>query len=164
MSRNLCRTDCYRCGEDVLLDEKPRPITRSEAFCYFDEYERMLVANATCPVCGARYLAWCDDTSRLRGPRVPDRWAGTSLGAHLAAPRYDPALTHFDLSFRSSFNDEPGDGDLPPWVCSKNVGPRVLAALERLTAWAVRAETLDAEGKAALDNAKALLRELGRRP
>jgi hypothetical protein len=53
----------------------------------------MLVANATCPNCQARYLAWV--------ARIPYRreW--------LSYEGYE------DLSYRSTFNDEPGLGDLP---------------------------------------------------
>ena len=101
MSRNLCETECYRCGTKPTLDEKPRPILEEEAGVYFAEFEGMLVANATCQECGALYLAWVDQRTRKRF----DSWM----------PGTQTAGDFVDLSFRSSFNDEPGDGDLPPW-------------------------------------------------
>ncbi len=60
MSRNLNSTTCDQCGHDVELIEKPRPITVKDAGSYFKEYEGMLVANAECPMCMAKYLALVD--------------------------------------------------------------------------------------------------------
>ena len=53
----------------------------------------MTVAHAACPYCGARYLAWVDNDPAGR-----------------EKPRNS---THFDLSFRSTFDDEPSEGDRP---------------------------------------------------
>ena len=103
MSRNLASTHCDFCGAYPVLIEDPRPITKEEAGRYFNEYEGMLVANADCPFCWAKYLAWVDESGRstesLRGirPQVP----------------YSDGVPFFDLSFRSTFNDEPGDEDRP---------------------------------------------------
>lgn len=94
MSRNLLRTECHG---PVDLEESPRPITASEAGQYFEEYEGMLVANATCPHCRAKYLAWVDERPRLRNSL---RRAPESGGI-------------VDLSYRSTFDDEPGYDDLP---------------------------------------------------
>lgn len=95
MSRNLANTSCDRCGaSSVRLDEAPRLITKIEAGYYFDEYRGMKVANATCPRCQARYLAWVSDLPRSGG------WV-------------DPDAIYFDLSYRSTFNDEPSVRDLP---------------------------------------------------
>jgi len=105
VSRNLCSTECHRCDSEVDLDEAPRFILPTEAGVYFDEFDGMLVANATCPRCGARYLAWCADVPGRAYPRRPD---------------FD--MKYFDLSYRSTFNDEPGPDDLPK--------PTVLAELD----------------------------------
>lgn len=100
MSRNLCRTDCPRCGTNPVIDGPVHSITEQETGVYFGEYEGMLVANATCPLCGVKLLAWIDGTTRKN--RV---W------------RWDRKPTaeqpFFDLSYRSSFNDEPGQDDEP---------------------------------------------------
>jgi hypothetical protein len=105
MSRNLSRTDCYFCGDVPKLVEVPRPITAEEAGVYFAEYEGLLVANAECPRCGAKYLAWVDERGYVR----PELWCGM-----LVAPRVpDDDIGFVDLSFRSTFNDEPGDADRP---------------------------------------------------
>ena len=73
MSRNLASTHCDFCGAYPVLIEDPRPITKEEAGRYFNEYEGMLVANADCPFCWAKYLAWVDESGRstesLRGIR-----------------------------------------------------------------------------------------------
>lgn len=96
MSRNLCKTECDRCGtERLALEEGFRPITRAEAGKYFDEYDGMRVAKAYCPTCGAQYLAW----EHYPWEPVPEK-----------SPHVPP---YVDLSFRSTFNDEPGEEDLP---------------------------------------------------
>lgn len=106
MSRNLCTTRCdYLHGGDpqVILLEEPRPITREDAGAYFPEYEGMLVANAECALCKAQYLAWVDETARTSRNYRWDHYGRR-------ASSYCPFV---DLSFRSSFNDEPGEQDLP---------------------------------------------------
>jgi hypothetical protein len=73
------------------------------------------VAAAECPQCGARYLGW------IEGEPL-NRCADLENGRR-------PLFGHFfDLSYRSTFNDEPGSGDLPPWQGSNehDVEPRTL--------------------------------------
>ncbi len=99
MSRNLADTTCAGCRwGDVRLVETPRPITEAEAGCYFPEYEGMVVANAQCLLCEAKYLAWVDEATKLRRHGYERR------------PVDGPFV---DLSWRSTFNDEPGADDLP---------------------------------------------------
>jgi len=111
MSRNLARASCPYCDGRVVLEEEPRPVRHEEAGVYFMEYRDVLVvANAHCEDCEAQYLAWVEH----RG----------SAG-HLAWPM-EPGQTHRDLSFRSTFNDEPGDADLPKHIVLRvpvRVGP-----------------------------------------
>lgn len=97
MSRNLGQTDCEFCKGTVTLDEQSRPITEDETGPYFPEYRGMLVANATCRVCKAKYLAWVDK-----------RPTGKSWARHAEDER-----GFHDLSFRAAFNDEPADEDMP---------------------------------------------------
>jgi len=105
MSRNLGDTFCKFCGEPVVMVEEPRAITRKEAGVYFDvrdgySYCNMQCANAECPVCKAKYLAWVSlknclgYTRHHYGDQVNERG-------------------FFDLSFRSTFNDEEGAEDRP---------------------------------------------------
>jgi hypothetical protein len=97
VSRNLCQTNCRYCGGEVALDEAPRGITRKDCGVYIDEYEGMLVANASCEDCKGKYLAWCSTAPKHRG------WGDARLnerGFH-------------DLSYRSTFNDEDGPEDWP---------------------------------------------------
>lgn len=106
MSRNLCRTDCYFCNGVVALVELPRPINEADAGRHFDLCKDLTVAHAECVDCQAQYLAWVK-------------------GTHFQA-RFDdegnPAPA--DLSFRSTFNDEPGDDDLPKWKIGRvRTGP-----------------------------------------
>jgi hypothetical protein len=118
MSRNLCSTSCQRChsseSDSIVLDEPARPITKAEAGPYLAEYEGLLVARATCSVCGARYLAHVDETGRK-----PYTWPSGNLAGvtHVwrRSPRDGDGRLFFDLSFRSTFDDEPGPDDLPPW-------------------------------------------------
>lgn len=101
MSRNIGDMYCERCGSLPVLVEPPRAITPYDAGGYFADYDGMLVANARCHDCGALYLAWCDESSRRRYPR-------DTVSMH--------GMSFFDLSYRSTFNDEPGPDDLPPWT------------------------------------------------
>lgn len=101
MSRNLCETTCQHCDNVPELVEPVHPITREEAGRYFDEFEGMMVAKAICPCCEAEYLAWLDQSNRRRYPR---------------SKMYDGIE---DLSYYSSFNDEPGATDGPKWIVEK---------------------------------------------
>lgn len=107
MSRNLCQIECAVCGaEPITLCEDGRPITKREAGVYFREYEGMLVADAECPDCQARYLAWVKPA-----PGHKETFGYWEYG-------------YYDLSYRSTFNDEPSDEDLPV--------PDVVKAAQRL--------------------------------
>lgn len=97
MSRNLCETSCSWCNGEVILEEAGRPILEEECGAYFREYRSMLVANAHCRECEAKYLAWVD-------------WPGNSYWTN----KGDRAF--MDLSFRSTFNDEPGLEDQPKYM------------------------------------------------
>lgn len=102
MSRNIGSTSCEFCPGAVVCEEAPRPITRKEAGPYFEEYEGMLVADAECKDCCAKYLAWLKSAPRgyQESVRVDD----------------SGRLLPFDLSYRSTFNDEPGEADLPKYT------------------------------------------------
>lgn len=89
MSRNLGITECHG---PVVVEEAPRPITPDEAGPYYAEYGGLPFANAHCPVCGAKYLAWFS------------RWNGSTL---------EPCNELQDLSYRRAFDDEPYVEDLP---------------------------------------------------
>lgn len=96
MSRNLGRTDCRECGgNEVWMIEPVRPMTREDCGRYFDEFEGRLCAFAKCRECEAEYLAWVAGNGR---------W-----------PRENGAHGFGDLSYRSTFNDEPGDSDRAKW-------------------------------------------------
>lgn len=111
MSRNLLSTDCVHCEHDVELLEDPRPITEENAGHYFEEYKGMEVAEAECPACKAEYLAWITPPQAYRnGVRQRDAEHGKE---------------HYDLSYRSGFNDEPNPQDLPKYNVArvKKCGP-----------------------------------------
>lgn len=91
MSRNLGTTECHG---PVVVEESPRPITPAEARVYYDEFRALRVANAHCPVCGSKYLAWFSSRSFTKSRWfVPDEVC--------------------DLSYRRAFNDEPHPDDMP---------------------------------------------------
>ena len=103
MSRNLCRTSCYFCKGEVKLTEEPRKGTEVDFGGYKDQYDGMIIANAECSDCEAKYLAWIDERTRCS-----QEYHGCN--------RYTVVKGKFiDLSFRSSFNDEPDVDDLPRW-------------------------------------------------
>lgn len=105
MSRNLGNPYCYFCESLVELREAPRPLAKEDAGFYFEEFVgRFLVAQAECPACEAKYLAWV-------GAGCSDPPEGGNAEAGKV----------FDLSFRSSFNDEPGEKDLPNYEVAKIV-------------------------------------------
>lgn len=112
MSRNLAQTVCYFCDGAVRLEEEGRPITKAEAGPYYETtggygFAGMVVANATCVDCEASYLAWIDQ-SRCDG-----------YGAHPQTDRQ--GLGFYDLSFRQTFNDEPGPLDMPKWLIVRGI-------------------------------------------
>lgn len=95
MSRNLGRTNCRQCDGPVGVTgvqyryETPGPA------------QGMWVADADCQACGARYTAWIGPTpDGPYGSRQTDQFL---LAAH----------GFYDLSYRSTFNDEPGPDDVP---------------------------------------------------
>jgi len=104
LSRNLGKKNCDYCGGDVTLVGSVAPITEKQAHRYFDEFEGMLVADAQCSRCEAKYLAWVDQRPCVN----PIHRGGHSYG-------HSPDEPFFDLSFRSTFNDEPGAADKPKY-------------------------------------------------
>ena len=102
MSRNRLSTDCGFCGHSIEMIEAPRPIREEEVGPYFSEYRTMQVADAECPACKSKYIAWCE-------PPVQ--------GVHEGRPT-DPYSDgeFFDTSFRSTFNDEFGEADKPEYA------------------------------------------------
>jgi hypothetical protein len=93
MSRNLGDTSCRICNRHVVLCSVPAYITPEQAGPYFTEYQGMIVANAVCSYCDAKYLAWVERAKWSRGS--------------------DDTQPFIDLSFRKAFNDEPAPEDLP---------------------------------------------------
>ena len=118
MSRNLGTTSCPRChAPEVTLEEPPRPIFKKEAGRYWEEYKGMLVAKATCPDCEARFLAWCS---------VPAIW---HRHGYQGGP---PPLPYHDMSYRSTFNDEPAPEDIPmPKILDRIADPVARAFVAR---------------------------------
>lgn len=107
MSRNLCQMNCNDCpAPRVALVERPRHITEADAGRYFREFAGLLVANAECPLCHAKYLAWVDETGR-----APYQMNGYVHVFDRCPSEY--GVDYFDLSYRAAFNDEPAPDDLP---------------------------------------------------
>lgn len=104
MSRNLAQTDCYFCHGEVKLTGEKRQVVKDDCGVYFAEYEGMIVADAECGDCEAKYLAWVDESKRVCYRRTPD-----------------PARLFEDLSFRSTFNDEPGEEDMPKYKIRETI-------------------------------------------
>ncbi len=93
MSRNLCRTDCRTCESKVEICGIPY---RGDG----TYQEGLWIADAVCTVCGTKYTAWVGPTRDGYGARDLDRQLVRDHG-------------FYDLSYRSTFNDEPGADDLP---------------------------------------------------
>jgi hypothetical protein len=102
MSRNLGQTNCNFCRGVVKLDEPPREVTKDDVGEYYETrdgygHAGMIAAKASCVDCGAKYLAHIS-----MAKCVGYSW-----------PQLRGEGEFFDLSFRESFNDEPGEKDLP---------------------------------------------------
>lgn len=97
MSRNLDKTICAICSCAVEITGAPYvkqfPLGPAEEAGYLT----VVVADAECKVCGAKYSAWLNEPHRQKS----------------VAHRMHPTGGFYDLSFRASFNDEPGEGDAP---------------------------------------------------
>lgn len=112
MSRNLGSINCAFCNSYfVTLMEPERDITQADCGIYFQagkfSYQGMRVANAECSLCGGKYLAWIDMSACHSLPQQRrEGWGYPTL-------RRNPDVAFFDLSFRSTFNDEPGPEDAP---------------------------------------------------
>ena len=104
MSRNLLRLNCDQCASRVAITGDHYGLTGTA------HNDGMRVADAECQVCGAKYTAWISpmsvDNNDPRemcyryGGRDSDRSAVQTFG-------------FYDLSYRSTFNDEPGPDDVP---------------------------------------------------
>ena len=101
MSRNLCRTDCHRCSGEVRVVGIPYYLPQT----HFSR-PNMLAADAECVKCQTRYTAWM-------GPTTKDK--GDNYGAREVDLLLMTEFGFFDLSYRSTFNDEPGESDVPPF-------------------------------------------------
>lgn len=95
MSRNLCMTNCRQCEQAVEITGHRYNLPYNHFAC-----PGLTVADAKCVSCGTRYTAWIGATSHGYGGREMDR-------------RLVEAHGFYDLSYRSSFDDEPGEDDLP---------------------------------------------------
>lgn len=97
MSRNICRTECPRCGDTPTITGPALDIKDSEHGVSFRELHGMKIAHADCSTCGALFWAWVT---------APPYW---TRGGDTDDRPFN------DLSYRSTFNDEPGPDDEPPW-------------------------------------------------
>ena len=105
MSRNLGRTDCEYCTGAIRALEPPRLARAADVYRYTERYEgRLWLARAACVQCEAQYLAWYNHRPWPRQNVVP--------------PHSEEIV---DLSFLSTFSDEPGEADTPRWLVRKRV-------------------------------------------
>lgn len=94
MSRNLCRVRCYYCGGKVALVEPPRRGGERDFGGSSAQFDGMIVANAECEDCCAKYLAWIDDRPRS-SPLYHDhdRWARGEDGETHISRSARPSMT-----------------------------------------------------------------------
>jgi hypothetical protein len=99
-STKIDRIDCVFCEGEVVRTEKGRPITLEECGSaqLFNKIRTLIVADAMCLACRAKYIAWIDARAVVDGQAIPYSRTGDSFMA---------------LSFRSTFSDEPGPDDMP---------------------------------------------------
>lgn len=89
MSVNLGATNCQVCGGSVRLC--------GDLYTQRARMTEVEGKDAECSLCGAQYFAWIGKVNRR------DRWNQWDFD-HKG---------FYDLSYRASFNDEPGPGDVP---------------------------------------------------
>lgn len=99
MSRNLGIRHCDYCTQDYVVITGPIFNFEERYSFYVSEYRGMKVADAECQYCGTKYLAWVEPSPNKRKEWMDPDWA--------------PEKRYYDLSYRSTFNDEPGKSDLP---------------------------------------------------
>jgi hypothetical protein len=87
MSRNLARTTCRTCDGPVTLTGVP----------YQKLPAHIVICDAECVTCGTLYSAWLHQPSR----GIETEHRQSECGAF------------YDLSYRSTFNDEPCAEDFP---------------------------------------------------
>lgn len=94
MSRNLCRDRCVYCGDDVRLVPE-WPVIQEWARPVRDRYR---LVSAICRGCQSLYVAHVDysEDRHLRSPDLANDFRQVK-----------------DLSFWSTFNDEPSEMDKP---------------------------------------------------
>lgn len=97
MTGSLGDTCCRICSGSIVLEEPSRPITEKECQACIEYFGELMVANAHCQYCGAKYLAWVSQ-------RVGH--------SNWSEPEPD-GLPYIGLSFRASFSDMPAPEDLP---------------------------------------------------
>lgn len=96
MSRNLCRINCRTCNGKVVLSGIPYQLAPKHGpYCH-----GLWVADATCKECGTKYTAWIGPSTDSYGWRAIDLQSVAHFG-------------FYDLSYRGTFNDEPGEDDVP---------------------------------------------------
>lgn len=100
MSRNLCRQTCDVCGSGVK---------RTGRIYSLGGGDGDLVSDASCSVCGAKYTAWV-------GPHCVKPGIGEPYGSRECDLALVREYGFFDLSYRSTFNDEPGLDDVPEGI------------------------------------------------
>lgn len=109
MSRNLSRTDCQHCGQDAVVINGP--VSNYEDMYPEDQSELskhlkgMQVACAVCEYCECLYMAWVWPSPNMvwERPNFKPDWTLDT----------EPSKRFYDLSYRSTFNDEPGRYDIP---------------------------------------------------
>lgn len=100
MPLSLGKVVCHRCGGRVARTDH-----QSETLPETDQFRPgMARSEAECARCGAKYWAWVTPAINdpIYGRRGTDR---ENVRVH----------GFYDLSFRSTFSDQPGEGDLPVW-------------------------------------------------
>src|SRR5690348_11653005 len=100
MALSLGKVVCHRCGGRVTRTDH-----QSETLEETDHRRPgMNISEAECARCGAKYWAWVTPAINdpIYGRRGIDRENVRQFG-------------FYDLSFRSTFSDQPAMVDLPPW-------------------------------------------------
>lgn len=101
MSRNISGTECEQCdvkesvaitGQLFFYEERFQDMPES----WMQHFKGTVMADATCQYCDTKYIAWIKPSPNYHGYRETENDRG-----------------FYDLSYRSSFNDEPGKDDIP---------------------------------------------------
>ncbi len=108
MSKNIGSKDCRNCGLVDTVVIIGAQMAWEQYYAWEGEaakhFRGMQIAQAECQYCQTRYMAWVWPSANMvwERPTFKPEWSMDD----------PPEKRFYDLSYRSTFNDEPGPSDI----------------------------------------------------